>query len=452
MEESIQFTYQRNLNYTYLVYGQVLNEDHYELQMLVNNRIPGMLACHMQKVDGMVYLYYDISSKQSIEQIFEKTKMNYSLLKALFFQIKNVLVQLDEYLLPSGCLMTLPKMIYMNPEQQEFYFCLVLQEQSMEMPFQKLLEFILEYVDYNDEKAVAAAYACYKRLNQENASFGKIYEEVFEERNVKEKSSAIEKEVYKEVAGEMKKNDSYDSQKKEQKAVLEDEEIFLDEEEKNPAAEMIGAVIEILENKPVKSILLIMLFGMVFIVFAGIFYQMGKEKICAAVLVDFIIGGFLIYRRQKQPQNAVQEEGEFFVMNEPESIPQSDTGEDAVQMTIQEVREDKPVYGQTVFMENPDRKIVHRLEPSDRQFETFSIQTYPFVIGKLEGAVDGIVQHETVSRIHCKIDYEEERYYVVDLNSTNGTLVNGELLEGNERRELRPGDVLGLGEAGYTFL
>lgn len=452
MEESVQYTYQRNLNHTYLVYEQVLNEDHYEVQMLVNNKIPGILACHIQKVDGMVYLYYDISSKQPIEQMFGKTKMNYGLLKALFLQIKNVLVQLDEYLLPSGCLMTFPKMIYMNPEQQKFYFCLVLQEQSMEMPFQKLLEFILEYVDYNDEKAVAAAYACYKRLSQENASFGNVYEEVFEERNIQEESSAAEKEVDKETSGEMKKSDLYGGLRKEGKSELADEEIFLDEEVKNPMAEMIGAVREALRNRLTKNILLAMLFGMVFIVFAGIFYQVGKEKICAAVFVDLVTGGFLIYRRQKQPQYAVQEEGEFFVMGGSEDIPQTDTGDEAVKVTVQEIRGDKPVYGETVFMESPERKIVRRLEPSDKQFASFSIQTYPFVIGKLEGAVDGIVQHETVSRIHCRIDYEEKRYYVVDLNSTNGTLVNGELLEGNEQREIRPGDVLGLGEAGYTFL
>lgn len=449
MEEWVQFTYQRNLNHTYLVYEQVLNEYNYEMQMLINNRIPGLLACHMQKVDGKIYLYYDISSKQSIEQMFEKTKIDYSLLKALFFQIKNLLFQLEEYLLPSKFLLMVPQMIYMNPEQQKFYFCLVLQEQNIEMPFQKLLEFILKYVDYNDEKAVAAAYACYKQLNQENASFGKIYEEVFEERKVQEESEAVKDDVYEEVSEEIKRDNRFE----EQKMKPADEEIFLEEEENNLAIDFLRAVKEGLENRTVKSILFMMFLGMVVIVIAGCFYQVGKEKLLAAVLADIIIGIYVLYRRQKQPQYAApQEDADFLMIKQPESIYQSDMVEDIEPETIREVKEEKPVYGETVLMESPDRKFARRLEPSDKQFSTFSIQTYPFVIGKLEGAVDGIVKHETVSRIHCRIDYEEERYYIVDLNSTNGTLVNGELLEGNKKREIHPGDVLGLGEAGYTFL
>lgn len=469
MEELVQFTYQRNLNHTYLVYENVLNEYNYEIQMMINNRIPGLLKCHMQKVDGKVNLYYDISSKQQMEHVFEKIKMDYGLLKSLFYCIRSLLVQLEEYLLPSQYLMTVPQMIYMNPEQQKFYFCLVPQEKNTEMPFQKLLEFILEYVDYSDEKAVAAAYACYKRLNQENAAFREIYEEVFGERKVQEECESQKEETINKVFAETKREQPIE----EDEMPLSDSEIFIDEETESLLGNFLKTARGIFEDKGLKMIVFIIIFAIVFILAVGSFYKVGKEKLFVAALVFLVIGVYVIKRR-KQPQYAANEKLDFpmpledaYMVNsedgceEPsvfsgaeyaKSLIGKDTPESVSEKSAGREQIEKPIYGKTVFMENPTQTVMRRLEPSDTRFSAFLIQTYPFVIGKLEGAVDGIVQHETVSRIHCRIDYEEDRYYIVDLNSTNGTLVNGELLEGNEKREIHQGDVLGLGEAGFTFL
>lgn len=48
-----------------------------------------------------------------------------------------------------------------------------------------------------------------------------------------------------------------------------------------------------------------------------------------------------------------------------------------------------------------------------------------------------------VSRQHCMMRVEDERVTLRDLGSTNGTLVNGQLV--TEEREMRDGDVLQLG-------
>ena len=54
------------------------------------------------------------------------------------------------------------------------------------------------------------------------------------------------------------------------------------------------------------------------------------------------------------------------------------------------------------------------------------------VIGKLEGAADAVVSLPTVSRLHSKIRKKEGEYYLSDLNSKNGTAVNGRLLKPEE--------------------
>ena len=62
-------------------------------------------------------------------------------------------------------------------------------------------------------------------------------------------------------------------------------------------------------------------------------------------------------------------------------------------------------------------------------------------IGRSTGA-DFVVEAPLVSRIHCRITAGAAELEVVDLDSTNGTFVNGERVE---RRMLKAGDRLGVG-------
>ena len=50
-----------------------------------------------------------------------------------------------------------------------------------------------------------------------------------------------------------------------------------------------------------------------------------------------------------------------------------------------------------------------------------------------------------VSRLHAKILYEEGIFYLVDLNSTNSTYINGSKLQPQQAYSLRDGDIIELG-------
>ena len=63
-------------------------------------------------------------------------------------------------------------------------------------------------------------------------------------------------------------------------------------------------------------------------------------------------------------------------------------------------------------------------------------------IGRATG-VDFIVDAHLVSRVHCQLTAGAADLEVKDLDSTNGTFVNGERISGTTR--LNPGDKLGVG-------
>ena len=62
------------------------------------------------------------------------------------------------------------------------------------------------------------------------------------------------------------------------------------------------------------------------------------------------------------------------------------------------------------------------------------------------------IDKDTVSQFHAKIDYYDKTYYIEDMNSTNGTFVNDEIINYKEKRALSPGDVVRFADVKYRFL
>ena len=78
---------------------------------------------------------------------------------------------------------------------------------------------------------------------------------------------------------------------------------------------------------------------------------------------------------------------------------------------------------------------------------------YPYVLGSFDKMSDVVIKAQVVSRMHCCIyheDFKEDKYFVEDLNATNGTYLNGERLGNHEKKELHNGDILKL--AAMSFI
>ena len=80
--------------------------------------------------------------------------------------------------------------------------------------------------------------------------------------------------------------------------------------------------------------------------------------------------------------------------------------------------------------------------------ESFALTTSPMTVGRDETA-EIFVDEPLVSRAHARIERRGERYFVVDLGSTNLTRVNGEVVL---ERELRHGDEVRFARARCQFL
>ena len=85
------------------------------------------------------------------------------------------------------------------------------------------------------------------------------------------------------------------------------------------------------------------------------------------------------------------------------------------------------------------------------RYPNFQIQGASCTIGKQEG-VELLLEKETISRIHAKIECLENKYYIEDLNSTNGTFLNEEPLIYKKRVQLKENDIIRFADVRYRFL
>lgn len=73
-----------------------------------------------------------------------------------------------------------------------------------------------------------------------------------------------------------------------------------------------------------------------------------------------------------------------------------------------------------------------------------------FVIGKKPELCDGIIGfNKMVSRSHCKICNKGSSYVVIDLQSANGTFVNGTRLQPNQAHPINNGDVIRMANSDF---
>lgn len=75
-----------------------------------------------------------------------------------------------------------------------------------------------------------------------------------------------------------------------------------------------------------------------------------------------------------------------------------------------------------------------------------------FVIGKSQSRVDGVISGSNlVSRVHCKAILRDGACYIMDLNSLNGTCLNGRRINPGEMYKLVEGTRISIADMDFIF-
>lgn len=89
------------------------------------------------------------------------------------------------------------------------------------------------------------------------------------------------------------------------------------------------------------------------------------------------------------------------------------------------------------------------LEPM--KYSSIDIKEYPFFIGTAKNNLGYSLTNTVISRYHAKLDKENNSFILTDLDSTNGTFVNGRKLTANENFEIKQGDTVSFANISFIF-
>ncbi|MBS6116812.1 MAG: FHA domain-containing protein [Clostridiales bacterium] len=456
--------YKRDMNHNYLIlHGEeVPDTDSYQVRMLVGNGMPSLLKCRLQGIDGNFLIYYDITSKQSVASMYETKKMGLEDLRLIFGGFVQAMEEMAEYLMDPGQLLVQPEYMYLDVEKKKLYFCCMPGKAGdVRQDFRVLTEYILPKIDHEDGDAVILGYGVYRRALEDTFHLEYVKEEIYKGRDSREKripESCKEKEIDKEK-GQFR--EQYENQSGDSPWEMETSNPFenrdREDEKKSPVSLR-------------KKILFSLLGAFVLIITAGAAVLGFLPGLQAGVILSgcavFLGTGMLVYRFRKKHKGNIEKKRGIQEMREiqrepiwqaeqEESVWQPEMSAEektAVSQTFEEEPKAKD-FGETVVLSagvvRGPATLVSR-EPGE--LATIYLQEDMTVIGKMETAVDAVIDLPTVSRIHAKIRRRDQEYYLSDLNSRNGTAVNGRLLKEGEDYQLQNEDEVDFAQARYVFL
>lgn len=115
------------------------------------------------------------------------------------------------------------------------------------------------------------------------------------------------------------------------------------------------------------------------------------------------------------------------------------------------VQNNKPIQDKTVILGYASRNIPY-LQNLACPAERIYITKDSMLLGRLSDSVDYTIQNKAVGKIHAEIKKREGSYYIIDLNSVNGTYVNNERITCSTEIKLNNGDIVTLANESYTFV
>ena len=166
----MEIRYQRELKHNYLVVSPDADgEQFYELHMLVENRIKGLLNMHVKYSEEGPLYYYEITSKQPLSRLLENKGMKGEEIIKLITGISAVLDSLEVFLLKEEDIWLVPDQIYIEPEDSQVFLCLIPGlKNDFPDAMRELLQFLLGKVDHRDKEGVVLAYGLFQESQKEN--------------------------------------------------------------------------------------------------------------------------------------------------------------------------------------------------------------------------------------------------------------------------------------------
>lgn len=463
----MKIEYMREMKRSYMTVKMEREEtaESYETGMLAKNQIPGLLRMKIKYTDGSPVYCYDITSRQPVSRLFESQPADEGQVRSFFRQLYETLDRMEAYLLGDGGILLDPELIYVDPEGFKIGLCVIPGgKEEFNSQLSLFIQYLMKHIDHKDRECVVLTYGLYQTCMKDNYSLedmmGILAEKMPEQRDAEENEKDIRtvktetaSQDFRERYGNIREWDNEERHNETEKTEMK-------EPSETPGIFSESSVWRLIKKLIVLLVFLAAAFGVTWFLYgadvltAFWIYGAAAGGILAVII---ILSHFILEKTGKnkrfKPAETEEEDPWRIFYEEPEKQEKTDDiysyketehrirpGPAAAAEGWQSAEKTKTVEEfQTILLtakEEPGHTLVSAL-PENKDIP---VEYVPFVIGKHGGLADYILDKPTVSRFHVRITEKSGDYFLTDLNSTNGTKVNGRLLAANEETILKEGD------------
>lgn len=150
----------------------IYRED-YQMRMLKENHIEGLLAVKGRGADGKSYYDYDVSGKVSMKAMYEKSEIKGEDICCFLERLLAVIGETRKHLLNIHRIVVNPEYIFY--ESGKYYFCYYPPgTDNLWEAFHTMTEYFVKRADYKDQDCVQMIFLLHKETMEENYSLEKL--------------------------------------------------------------------------------------------------------------------------------------------------------------------------------------------------------------------------------------------------------------------------------------
>lgn len=437
------FSYVQDGGRNYLK-SEPVGEVDYIVGMFAHNDIPAFVPVSFKSLNLENYFCYNMNGLIPINQSFEMNKLTTDRIEAFLRSIIKAAKSMEEFLLPFDRLITDEAYIYESlGKKDEFHWIYGIE--SGNATFTRLFERLLDRVDYKDDSAVKMIYSLYQAAKESEGMQGVSTGGSLQ--RIREKAEEILSAPHMSLD-------------------IRAREIIRAENERNSIKKLKGIETGTGDKACSKEIE-----GADSM--ARRYRAEAESKKSRSQRVDIEDTPKAKLSLFKQRQNEEKSDKTMFVKSKlkkvwdylnadigskPEKLVDLQAvGENELSYNVREVKQpkieasDNADEATTLLTGAMISNGIYCLKPEDTNEDNILLTEFPFFIGKSGDKTHHTIEDSTVSRFHARIDREEEELWLTDLNSTNGTFLNGIRLMPFGRMRVNKGDSIVISRKRYEF-
>lgn len=437
------FSYVQDGGRNYLK-SEPVGEVDYIVGMFAHNDIPAFVPVSFKSLNLENYFCYNMNGLIPINQSFEMNKLTADRIEAFLRSIIKAAKSLEEFLLPFDRLITDEAYIYESlGKKDEFHWIYGIESGSC--TFTRLFERLLDRVDYKDDSAVKMIYSLYQAAKESEGMQGVSTGGSLQ--RIREKAEEILSAPH--MSLDMRAR-----------------ELIRAENERNSIKRLMGIEAGTGDKTCSKEIE-----GADSM--ARRYRAEAESKKSRSQRVDIEdtpkVKPSLFKKRQKEEKSdktmfvksKLKKVWDYLnadIGSKPEKLVDLQAvGENEISYNVREVKQpkieasDNAGEATTLLTGAMISNGIYCLKPEDTNEDNILLTEFPFFIGKSGDKTHHTIEDSTVSRFHARIDREEEELWLTDLNSTNGTFLNGIRLMPFGRMRVNKGDSIVISRKRYEF-